>query len=50
VWRHRLERAQSSPAAAAIWSRALGKEIRYTGHANFDGAAAEDGHTELACV
>jgi len=26
----------SGPGAAAIWSRALGKEIRYTGHANFD--------------
>jgi uncharacterized protein YbjT (DUF2867 family) len=26
----------SGPAAAAIWSRVLGKEIRYTGHANFD--------------
>jgi len=26
----------SGPAAAAIWSRALGKDIRYTGHANFD--------------
>jgi uncharacterized protein YbjT (DUF2867 family) len=26
----------SGPGAAATWSRALGKEIRYTGHANFD--------------
>jgi uncharacterized protein YbjT (DUF2867 family) len=30
------ENLLSGPGAAAIWSRALGKEIRYTGHANFD--------------
>ena len=30
------ENLLSGPAAAAIWSRALGKEIKYTGHANFD--------------
>jgi len=30
------EELLSGPAAAAIWSRALGKEIRYVGHGNFD--------------